>query len=74
MSQRRRDDNKNKICAFEGGGPWGQRGKSSKNALFRGKCHDDKILNVQMLLSRNFVVIAQAPNEGNLVCLTNVLS
>ena len=33
--QRRRDDNKNKICAFEGGGAhWGQRGKSSKNAVF----------------------------------------
>ena len=44
-----------------GGGPWGQRGKSSKNALFRGKRHDNKILNVQILLSRNFVVIAQAP-------------
>ena len=59
--QRRRDDNKNKICAFEGGGPWGQRGKSSKNAAFRGKRHDNRILKVQILLSRNFVVIAQAP-------------
>ena len=35
MAQRRRDDNKNIIFAFEGGGgPWGQRGKSSKNAVF----------------------------------------
>ena len=32
-----------------------------KNAVFRGKRHDNKILNVQILLSRNFVVIAQAP-------------
>ena len=59
--QRRRDDNKNKIFAFEGGGPWGQRGKSCKNACFRGKRHDNKILKVQILLSRHFVVIAQAP-------------
>ena len=51
-SQRRRDDNKNKICAFEEGGPWGRRGKSSKNALFRGKRHDNKILNLQILLSK----------------------
>ena len=33
-SQRQRDDNKNKICAFEGGGPRGQRGKSSQNSVF----------------------------------------
>ena len=59
--QRRRDDNKNKICAFRGGGPWGQRGKSSQNAVFRGKRHHNKILKVQILLSRNFVVVAQAP-------------
>ena len=45
-----------------GGGRWGQRGKSSKNACFRGKRHDNKILKVQILLSRNVVVIAQAPN------------
>ena len=60
--QRRRDDNKNKIFAFEGGGgPWGKRGESSKNAVFLGKRHDNKILKVQILLSRNFVVMAQAP-------------
>ena len=29
--------------AFEGGGGWGQGGKSSKNAVFRGKYHDNKI-------------------------------
>ena len=67
--QRRRDDNKNRIFAFEGGGcPWGQRGKSSKNACFRGKRHDNNILKVQILLSRNFVVIAQAPNNEPLFC------
>ena len=59
--QRRRDDNKNKIFAFEGGGLRGQRGKSPQNACFRGKGHDNKILKVQILFSRNFVVIAQAP-------------
>ena len=36
LVQRQRDDNKNKICAFEGGGPRGQSGKSSKNAFFCG--------------------------------------
>ena len=54
ISQRQRDDNKNNICAFEGGGHWRQRGKLSKNAvfflLFRGKRHDNKILKVQILL------------------------
>ena len=59
-AQRRRDDNKNRILHFRGG-PWGQRGESSKNAVFRGKRHDNKILKVQILLSRNFVVITQAP-------------
>ena len=61
FNQRQRDDNKNKTCTFEGGGLWEQRGKSSKNAAFRGKRHDNKILKVQILLSRNFVVMAQAP-------------
>ena len=28
---------------------------------FRGKRHDNRILKVKILLSRNFVVIAQAP-------------
>ena len=60
-AQRQRDDNINKICAFEGGGPRGQRGKSSKNAVFRGKRHDNKILKLKILLWRNFVVVAQAP-------------
>ena len=37
IAQRKRDDNKNKICAFQGGGGnWGQRGKSSKTLFFMG--------------------------------------
>ena len=67
-TQRRRDDIKNKICGYffgGGGGNWGQRGKSSKTIFFfRGKRHDNKILKVHILLSRNFVVIAQAPKYG----------
>ena len=47
---------------FEGGRPWGQRGKSSKTLFFRGKRHDNKSLKSQILLSKNFVVIAQGPN------------
>ena len=40
---------KNNIFAIQGGEPWGQRGKSSKKAVFRLKRHDNKILNVQIL-------------------------
>ena len=54
-NQRQRDDNKNKTCAFEGGGPRGQRGKLSKKTVFRGKRHDNKILKVIILLSRNLL-------------------
>ena len=50
-----------KFALLRGGGPGGQRGKSSKNAVFRGKRHDNKILKVKFLLSKNFVVVAQAP-------------
>ena len=32
-----------------------------KCCFFRGKRHDNKILKVKILLSRNFVVVAQAP-------------
>ena len=47
----------------EGGGVWGAERKIVQNAVFffRGKRHDNKILNVRILLSRNFVVITQAP-------------
>ena len=41
----------------------GAERKSSKNAVFLGKRHDNKILKVQILLSRNYVVIAQAPTK-----------
>ena len=53
---------KNKICTFRGGG--GGRGAERKivqNAIFHGRRHDNKILKVKILLSRNFVVMAQAP-------------
>ena len=60
-SRRKRDDNKNKICAFQGGWAGGQGGKLSKTLFFHGKRHDNKNLKVKMLLSRNFVVMALAP-------------
>ena len=41
----------------------GAERKSVQNAAFRGKRHDNRILKVQILLSRNFVVMAQAPNK-----------
>ena len=52
-----------KFPLFEGVGPWGQRGKSSKTLFLfsRGKRHSKKNLKMQILLSGNFVVIAQAP-------------
>ena len=71
MSQRKRDDNKNKICVFQGGGVGaGAERKIVQNAIFRGKRHDNKMLKVQILLSRNFVVMAQAPNVWNLQALS----
>ena len=60
--QRRRDDNKSKIFGFWGGRALGAERKIVQNAVFfRGKRHDNKILKVHILLSRHFVVIAQAP-------------
>ena len=35
--------------------------KIVQTAVFRGKRHDNKVLKVQILLSRNLAVIAQAP-------------
>ena len=49
--------------AFFGGGGLG-RGAERKivqNAIFHGKRHDNRILKVKILLSRTFVVMAQAP-------------
>ena len=60
-TQRKRDDNKNKICTFHGGVRRGAGRKIVQNAIFHGKRHDNKILKVQILLSRSFVVMAQAP-------------
>ena len=36
---------------FLSGGCWGQRRKSSPNAVFLGKRHDNKVLNSKILLS-----------------------
>ena len=33
-----------------------------QNAFFHGKRHDNKMLKVKIVLSRNFVVMAQAPS------------
>ena len=51
-----------KVSLSEGGGLGAER-KIVQNAVFfvRGKRHDNKILEVLILLSRNFVVIARAP-------------
>ena len=38
--------------------------KIVQNAIFHGKRHDNKILKVKFFLSRNFVVMAQAPSLG----------
>ena len=65
---------KTKFCVFEQGGGLGGREENRPKMLFlRGKHHDNKILKVQILLSRNFVVIAQAPieNEGAFRAFSN---
>ena len=38
--------------------------KIVQNALLHGKRHDNKILKVNILLSRNFVVVEQAPRKS----------
>ena len=50
LSQRRRDDKKNKICGLGGGGAGiGGREKSRpRRCFFRGKRHYNKILKVQI--------------------------
>ena len=51
-----------KFALFRGGWAGRQGGKLSKTLFFLGNViHDNKILKVKMLLSRNFVVMAQAP-------------
>ena len=67
--QRRRDDKKKKNCSFRGVGPFGAERKIVKSAVFHGKRHDNKILKVQVLLSRtSVVVIAQAPINDLTTC------
>ena len=52
-----------KFSLFEGGGLGGREENRPNRCFFffRGKRHDKINLKVQILLSRNFVVIAQAP-------------
>ena len=47
---------------MRGVGRGGREEICPKTLFFRGIRHDNKILKVQILLSRNFVVIAQAPS------------
>ena len=51
-----------KFAFFQGGWAGGGREENCpKRFFFVGKRHDNKILKVKILLSRNFVVMAQAP-------------
>ena len=54
-----------KFAFFRGGVGRGAERKIGQNAIFRGKRHDNKILKVKLLLSRNFVVMAQAPKQAH---------
>ena len=59
---------------FSGGVGRGAERKIVQNAIFQGKRHDNKILKVKFLLSRHFVVMAQAPKViRNQVCIINTL-
>ena len=49
-----------KFAFLRGGGHWG-REENRPKLFFRGKWHDNKNLKEQISLSRNSVVIAQAP-------------
>ena len=44
-----------------------------KRCFFLGKHHDNQILKVQILLSRNVVVMAQAPSLGQCWILSNLI-
>ena len=67
QTQKRRDDNKNKMFVFGGGGGsiGGREENRPKTLFFLGKRHDKQFLKVQNLWSRfdwrNFVVVVQAP-------------
>ena len=61
-----------KFALFRGGGVGRGAGREIvQNAIFHGKRHDNNILKVKILLSKKFVVMAQAPIEGGvfLECL-----
>ena len=54
-----------KFSLLKGAGRRGLGGRQEnrpKHCFFRGKRHDNKILNLKILLSKKFVVIVQAPN------------
>ena len=69
--QRKRDDNKKKFALFRGGLGREAGRKIVQNAIFHGKRHDNKILKVNILLSRNFAVMAQAPKLfSNYLCIS----
>ena len=44
--------------------------KIVQNAIFHGIRHDNKILKVKILFSRNFVVMAQAPRNAGTACVS----
>ena len=46
----------------------GAEKKIVQNSIFHGKRHDNKILKVKILLSRKFVVMAQAPIYSSVGC------
>ena len=50
-----------RVALLRGVGRGGREENCLKSLLFPGKHHDNEILKVQVLLSRNVVVIAQAP-------------
>ena len=58
-----------KFALFRPGLGRGAGRKIVQNAIFHGKRHDNKILKVKILLSRNFVVMAQAPN--GVLCISS---
>ena len=61
-----------KIALFRGSGVGVERRIVQKMLFFlffMGKCHDNKISKVQILLSRKFVVMAQAPIKRFMLCV-----
>ena len=58
----------NKMGIFKGGGHWGQRGKSPKNAVFLAKRHVNKILKVQTWLAAIVLSLRTLPVIVSSVC------